>query len=237
MPVMARVPLLVKSIFPLVALVASKLATVLAAFKVVPPTELVIKRAPLKKPAPVSAIVPEAVNERLPELVMLPELKERLRPAVADIAPEVLAILAFTKISLLPPVATKVTVPEPPAVMLLPSVCVPLELKLIVPLAAVLKAPLSVSAPELSIMMLPVFCVMPVIVKGAALLVNSIFPEPVLVALKLRIVLAALRVVPPTEEVIKEDPERIPPCPMVLPDVKVATPVKVRAGILMAAVV
>ena len=206
----SRVPLLVKSTFPLVALVALKLATVLAAFSVVPPTELVVKRAPLKKPVPVSATVPAAVKERLPELVMLPELKEMLRPAVAEIAPEVLVTLAFTKISLLLPVATKVTVPEPPALMLLPSVCVAFDVKLMLPLAAVLIVPLVVMPPVLPIMISPVFCAMPVIVSGVALFVREIFPAPVLVALKLDRRLALPKLVPPTEEVIKEGPDSTP---------------------------
>lgn len=211
MPVMPSAPVLVRETSPLVALVALKLETVLAAFKVVPPTELVVKRAPLKSPAPVSETVPAVpVKERLLELVILPVLKVTLRPAVAEIAPEVLEAVALTKISELPPFAVKVTVPEPPAVTVLPRVCVPLEVKLILPLAAVLIAPEVVMAPVLPIVIFPVFCEMPAMVKGAAVSVREILPAPVLVAVKLLIVLALPSVVPPTEVVIKVGPESAP---------------------------
>jgi hypothetical protein len=90
------------------------------------------------------------------------------------------------------------------------SEIVELAVKLLVPELTVLSVPLREIAPVLLIIMLPVFCEMPVMVKGAAVFVSEILPAPVLVALKLLIVLAEPSVVPPTELVIKVGPESTP---------------------------
>ena len=72
----------VREMLPLVVLVALKLVNVLLPPKVKPPTELVVTRAPLIKPAPDSAIVLVEVKvtlllapaARLPVMLMAPVL-------------------------------------------------------------------------------------------------------------------------------------------------------------------
>jgi len=64
-------------------------------------------------------------------------------------------MFALNNISLVPPVADNVTVPDPPAVTAAPNVCVPLDVKLIAPFAAVVIAPFVVNAPVLFTVTLP----------------------------------------------------------------------------------
>ena len=126
-------------------------------------------------------------------------------------APDVLLTLELINTSFVLPVEFKVTVPEPPAVTVLPTVKVPVvAVKLTVPFAAVLMAPLVVSAPVLLTVTFPAaLCVIPVRVN-AAVFVNAILPLLVFVALKLETVLAAFKVVPPTELVVKRAPLNSP---------------------------
>src|SRR6266404_2135936 len=159
MPVIVRgAAVLVREIFPLVVLVALNEVTVFALPSVVPPTELVVSNAAVKTlPAPASDTVPaEPVKETFPVVVILPAFNVTAWPAVALIAPDVLPTSALNKISLEPPVAESVTVPEPPAVTVEPKVSVPpVAVKLIVPFEAVEIAPLVVNAPVFVTAILP----------------------------------------------------------------------------------
>ena len=127
---------------PLVVFVLLKLEIVLAPFNVVPPAELVVRSAPLIKPAPVSEI--------LPVLVKLTFEPDPIEPVIL-IAPVLLTVI-------LPPPAW----------------------------------------------------LMPVMVKGAAVLVNAILPLVMLVALKFVMVLALFNVVPPIELVVNVTAEIAP---------------------------
>src|SRR5665811_2063308 len=113
------------------------------------------------------------IRDRLPTLA----LSEMLLPAVAEMLPDVLPTLALIKMSLLAPVVFSVTVPVPSAVTALPRVSVPPvavnEIEPFEPAATVLIAPLVVNAPVLVTLILPPpVLVIPVIVNGAAVLVN-----------------------------------------------------------------
>ena len=94
-----------------------KLVTVFALPKVVPVAELVVSRPPFNKPAPASLMAPAVpVSEIPPVVFILPAFNVTLRPAVALTAPDVLPTLALKRISLVVPVADKVTLPvKPPA--------------------------------------------------------------------------------------------------------------------------
>jgi len=201
----------VNAMLPLVIFVPLKFVTVFALFNVVPPTELVVNNPPLIKPAPASDTVPVPVNETLPLVEMFPAFNVTLRPAVALIAPDVLPTFALNSMSLVPPVADNVTVPDPPAVTALPNVCVPLEVKLIVPFPPVVIAPLVVNAPVLFTETFPPpVSLIPVIVNGAAVLINAMLPLVVFVPLKLVTVLAPFNVIPPTELAVSNAPPIAP---------------------------
>lgn len=105
---------------PLVLFVALKLVTSLLLFSVVPVFEVVVNRLPLisfVSAEVVSEIAPVVlVSETLPLVLRSPPFKERLRPAVALILPEVLLTLASIKRSLEAPVAAKVMLPAPPLI-------------------------------------------------------------------------------------------------------------------------
>ena len=130
-----------------------------------------------------------------------------LRPAVAVITPEVLPTFALNKISLVAPVALSVTLPEPFAVTALPNVSVPpVAFNEILPFEPVLIAPLVVNAPLFVTVISPVpVSLIPVIVNGAAVLVNEI-PPVALVALKLVTVFAFPKLVPVAETVVSNAP-------------------------------
>ena len=119
-------------------------------------------------------------------------------PAVIFRAPLVLLTAALINTSLVAPLAVSATAPEPPAVTAAPIVCVPLEVRLMLPLAAVVIAlVVVVIAPALVTVSLPFAAVllMPVIVNGFAVLVSAMLPfapAPLFVALKLLTVLLAL---------------------------------------------
>jgi hypothetical protein len=159
---------------PPLASVALKFVTVLALPKVVPIAEFVVSNAPLILFVLISLIAPaEAVRETLPLVLILPPFNVTLSPAVAEIAPAVLATLAPIRILLVAPVAVSVTLPEPPAVTVLLSVSVPPEAVNEIAPEAVLIAPLVVNAPVLATTTLPPpVSLMPVTVNGAAVLVN-----------------------------------------------------------------
>ncbi len=149
---------------PLVVLVALKLVTLLLPFNVWPPTDDVVNNAPDIIPAPVSLIVPVALADTLPVVLMPPALSAMLRPESNVTTPEPLVTLAFKLISLLAPFAVKLTVPAPVAD------AVPLTVMLPVLVTAILPPP---------------DCAMPVMDKVAAVLVNDTLPLVVFVALKL----------------------------------------------------
>ena len=151
-------------------------------------------------------------------------------PAVTVNAPEVLLTAALSSTLLAAPVASRDTVPEPPAVTAAPMVSVPLAVRLILPLAAVPIGPVVVSVPVLLTTTLPFAAVllMPEIVK-AAVFVKAMLPAtptPALAALKTATVLAPLSVWPATELVVSVPvvDTRPPPLSVMLP----ATPVAVR---------
>ncbi len=133
-----------------------KLVTVFALPKVVPVAELVVSRPPFNNPAAASLTAPTVPVSEIPPVVLrLPAFNVTLRPAVALTAPEVLETFALKRISLVVPVADKVTPPLPPAVTVLPSVSVPVLFKVMLPLLPVLIAPLVVKAPVLPTTILP----------------------------------------------------------------------------------
>ena len=119
-----------KAISPLRLLVALKLVTVLALFRVVPVLELVVNKAPFsvlvvtELTAEIAPVV--LVSEILPLVLSAPPFKVILRPAVRKRLPELLPRSALTRMSLEPPVAAKVMLPEPPVEIVLPMVSVPL---------------------------------------------------------------------------------------------------------------
>ena len=193
---------------PAPLLLALKLVTVLALVNVVPVAETVVSSAPLIKPAPASSIAPSvAVRETLPLVLRLPAFNVTFSPATAEIAPDVLPTLALTRISLLVPVALKVTLPEPFAVTVLPSVSVPpVAVNEILPLDPVLIAPFVVNAPVFVTATSPVpVSLMPLTVKVVALLTREM-PPPASVALKLVTALALPRLVPVAELVLSNAP-------------------------------
>jgi hypothetical protein len=153
---------------PPFASVALKLVTVLALFKAVPVAECVVRNAPLIKFVLISLMAPAvAVRETLP-LVLMPPFNVTLSPAVAEITPDVLATLALIKMLLVAPVAVSVTVPEPPAVTVLPRVSVPPKAVNEMAPASVLIVPLVVNAPVLATTTFPPpVSLIPVIVNGA----------------------------------------------------------------------
>jgi hypothetical protein len=156
------------------ASVALKCVTVLALPKLVPAPEFVVSNAPLIVFVLISLSAPAAaVRETLPLVLILPPFRVRVSPAVAVITPEVLLTVAPTRMLLAAPVAVSVTVPEPPAVTVLPSVSVPpVAVNEMVP-ASVLIVPLVVNAPVLATTTLPPpVSLMPVTVNGAAVFVN-----------------------------------------------------------------
>jgi hypothetical protein len=159
---------------PPFASVALKFVTVLALPKLVPAPEFVVSNAPLIVFVLISLSAPAvAVRETLPLVLILPPFRVRLSPAVAVITPEVLLTFAPTRMLLAAPVAISVTVPEPPAVTVLPRVSVPpVAVNEMVP-ESVLITPLVVNAPVLATMTLPPpVSLMPVTVNGAAVFVN-----------------------------------------------------------------
>jgi hypothetical protein len=206
MPVIVSGAMLVKEITPVPVLMAFKLAIKLLLLSVVPVAELDVSNAVLIMPAPASLIVPAAIKPTLPVVAMVPAFKVMLRPAVALILPEVLPTFALTKISLLAPVAPRLTVPEPPAVTAAPIVSVPVAFKVMLPLAAVVTAPLVVKAPVLLIKILLPVSLIPVIVNGAAVLTNWMSPLVLFTALKLVTTLALLNNVPVAEFVVSKLP-------------------------------
>jgi hypothetical protein len=213
--------------------VALKLVTVFALPNVVPNAELVVSKPPIKKPAPASFTVPAVpVREIAPVVLRPPAFNIALRPAVALNAPDPLPTFALNKISLVAPVAAKVTKPEPFAITVLPNVSVPLAFSVMLPLVPVLIAPLVVSAPVLFTTMLPPpVSAMPVIVNGAAVFVNATLPLVVFVALKLETALAPFKVAPPTELVVNNAP-LIKPEPL-----SANVPLEVRETLLVPAVI
>ena len=67
MPVIVNgAAVLTNAMLPLVIFAALKLDTVLAPASVCPPTEFVVNKAPLIKPAPLSLMAPLEVNDTLP---------------------------------------------------------------------------------------------------------------------------------------------------------------------------
>ena len=207
-PVIVSGAAFVREMTPAPLFAALKLVTVFALPNVVPVAELVVSKAPLIRPASASSIAPAvAVRETLPLVLILPAFSVTLSPAEAEIAPDVLPTLALTRISLPVPVALKVTLPEPFAVTVLPSVSVPpVAVNEILPLDPVLIAPFVVNAPVFVTATSPVpVSLMPVIVKGAAVFVNEI-PPVAFVALKLVTVLALDKVVPVAETVVSNAP-------------------------------
>ena len=115
-------------------------------------------------PELVSLTVPVAVKDTLPDVLMPPAFNAMLRPATKVTKPEPLVTLAFKLISLVAPVAVKLTVPAPAADAV----------------------PLTVMPPALVTAILPPpDCAMLVIVNGAAVFVKETLPLVVLVAWKL----------------------------------------------------
>jgi hypothetical protein len=193
---------------PPFASVALKLVTVLALVKVVPVAEFVVRNAPLIKLVLISLMAPAvAVRETLPLVLILPPFNVTLSPALAEITPEVLATLAPIRMLLLVPVAFNVTLPEPPAVTVLPKVSVPPEaVNEILPLGPVLMAPLVVNAPLLMTFTLPApASLIPVTSKAAAVFARET-PPLASVALKLVTVLALPKVVPVAETLVSNAP-------------------------------
>jgi hypothetical protein len=193
---------------PPFASVALKLVTVLALFKVVPVSETVASNPPLIKFVLISLIAPAAaVRETLPPVLILPPFKVTLSPAVAEIAPEVLATFAPIRILLLAPVALSMTLPEPLALTVLPMVSVPpVAVNEILPFNPVLIAPPVLNAPLFVTLISPVpVSLIPVTNKGAAVFVREI-PPPASVALKLVTVLALPKLVPAPEFVVSNAP-------------------------------
>ena len=93
-----------------------------------------------------------------------------LRPAVAEILPEVLPTFAFIRMSLFAPVAINVTVPVPLAMTELPRVSVPAAVREIAPLDPVLIAPVVLMLPVLPTTILPPpVWLIPVIVNAPVL--------------------------------------------------------------------
>ena len=139
------------------ASVALKLVTVFALPKVVPNAETVVSAAPLIKLVLISLIAPAvAVRATSPLVLRLPPFRVMLRPAIAEISPEVLPTFAFIRMSLVAPVAINVTVPVPLAMTELPRVSVPpVAVKEIAPFDPVLIAPLVPNAPLLATTILP----------------------------------------------------------------------------------
>ncbi len=217
MPVIANgAAVFTKEIKPVPLFVALKLVTVFALPKVVPVAELVVSRPPFNKPAPASLMAPAVPVSEMPPVVLIPPaFNVTLRPAVALIAPDVLPTLALKRISLVAPVADKVTPPLPPAVTALPSVSVPVLFKVMLPLLPVLIAPVVVNAPVLPTTILPPpDWVMPVMVKGPAVLVKAILPLVIFDALKIETALAPFRVSPPTELLVSVPVVLIKPEPV-----------------------
>ncbi len=156
-------------------------------------------------PLPCKLILPapttgDAFNNTPPPTVNTPPL-----PAPVFNTP--LSTMEFVLLGL-----AAVAVIEPPLV-LMPLVIVNTRvvlsgvktLRLTLP-PVVLIAPETVVAPVLVILTppVPLLCVIPVIEKGSALFVNEIVPLVPFVALKLEIILAPPRVVPPTEFVVNK---------------------------------
>ena len=107
-------------------------------------------------------------------------------------------------------VTLRPTVPAPPAVTLCAIVIAPLELRLMFPSAAVVIAPPVPSVPVFTTVTLPVFWLIPVIVRFA-LLVSATLPKPALAALKLVIAFVWFSVCPPVELVVNNPPLITPP--------------------------
>ena len=176
-----RAAVFVRLMGPLVAFVALKLLTVSAPPSVWPVPERVVSRP----------VVPKAP---LPDSVIAPA-------AVASIGAETLADRGVDQ--RLPPVASSVTAPEPPAVTAAPMVSVPVEVRPIAPLAAVLTMPVVVRAPVLlTVTLPPPVSLMLVMVSGAAVLVSWMPLAEASVALKLLTVFALPSVWPVPETVV-----------------------------------
>jgi hypothetical protein len=112
-----------------------------------------VSNAPLIKLVLISLIAPVvAVRATVPLVLRLPPFRVTLPPAVAEMRPDVLLTLALTRMSL---PELNVTMPEPLAVTVLPSVSMPVEVKEIEPLEPVLIAPLLPKVPVLPITILP----------------------------------------------------------------------------------
>ena len=178
---------LVRLTAPLVALVALKLDTALLLPSVVPPFEFVVSNAPPIVPAPASLITPVAAvcaefSVTLPPVVTLPAFSTMSRPAFTVIAPDVLLAVAFTSTSAVAPVAVRPTVPEPPAVTVLPTVRVPaFAVRLMAPLLPVEIVPVLLSDVELLTVILPPLLLLAVTVKPpAAVFVTCTIPLVVL---------------------------------------------------------
>src|SRR5476649_149832 len=154
------------------------------------------------------------VKETFAPVLMLPPFNVILRPAVAKIAPVVLPTLALTRMSLVVPVALRVTLPAPLAVTVLPNVSVPpVAVKKILPFDPVPIAPLVVNAPLLVTVISPVpDSLMPVTVNVPAVFIN-VMPPVALVALKLATVLALPKLVPVAEIVVSSALLLIKPAP------------------------
>ena len=183
-----------------------------------------------------SSSVDAAVSNPLPRLTALPAVVVLTvtPPAPVVMEPPDSAILSEVKVSapvvlpmvptvwvssVLAPVTVKATVPAPPAVTLLAMVMAPLELRAMLPLAAVAVAPLVPSVPVFTTLTLPVFWLMPAMVRFA-LLVRLTLPAPALVALKLVTALPLpVRVVPPLDLVVKRPAitPLVPPASLIEP--------------------
>lgn len=119
MPVTVKVlgsDVLTNVTLPVPLFVALKPVIVLVLLNTVPPTDDVVKVAPLMTPAPASLIAPAVpVKLILPVVLIVPALINSLRPAVKLMVPEPLLTFAFTLTSLVTPLLLKLTLPAPAA--------------------------------------------------------------------------------------------------------------------------
>ena len=166
--------------------VALKLLTVFAPVSEVPPTELVVSKAPETDPvAALSPIVPPAVRPTFPPVAsVLATFSAIFFPALTVMPPVVLLAAALSNTSLAAPVAVKPTVPEPFAVTPPPIVRVPaLAVRLIAPLEPpVDTVPLVVKPVELlTVMPPPALLLAAKVSPPAAVFVIDTLPVPLFV--------------------------------------------------------
>ena len=134
-----------------------------------------------------------------------------------------LPVAPFNTTSLAAPVAVNPTVPDPPAVTAFEIVIAPLELRLMLPLAAVVVPALVPSVPVFTTVTLPVFCVIPASVRFA-LFVSATLPVPAFVAAKLVTALPLpVRLVPPLDLVVSNPATTpvVPTASAIVPDAPV----------------